>query len=92
MMETAETEMRRILTRVLLEAGVFGLRDQELEDEFISGAINPSLKSLGIDSLSEMELCIGIENEWGISFSPIQLVKLASLDDVVRKMQKVGTA
>jgi len=82
----AERTRRQTLARLLYEAGIFGLTDEDIEEEFISGNINPKLTDIGIDSLSEMELCIGIENEFGVSIAPTELHNLATLDDLLDRI------
>ena len=88
-MALSELTLRQTLIRLVHQAGIFGLRDDGLEEAFISGQVNPNLKDIGIDSLSEMELCIGIENELGVSIVPAELEKLATLDAVVARIQQL---
>ena len=84
-----EYVLRGTLTGLVRQAGIFGLRDDDLEKAFISGEVDPNLKDIGMDSLSEMELCIGIENELGVSIVPAELEKLATLDAVVARIQQL---
>jgi acyl carrier protein len=88
-MPNSEHDLRKTLVRLVHQAGIFGLRDDDLEDAFISGEVNPNLKDMGIDSLSEMELCIGIENELGVSIVPAELERLATLGAVVDRIQQL---
>ena len=88
-MALSDVRLRQTLIRLVRQAGIFGLRDDDLEEAFISGEANPNLKDIGIDSLSEMELCIGIENELGVSIVPAELEKLATLEAVVARIQQL---
>jgi acyl carrier protein len=83
---SSDSDSRSVLVRLIREAGIFGLRDDALEDKFISGDANPHLADIGVDSLSEMELCIGIENHWGVSITPVELEKLATLDSLLERI------
>lgn len=85
-MAESERILRQHLVRLIHQAGIFGLRDDDLEDPFISGDVNPSLEDIGIDSLSELELCIGIENELGVTISPAELVELTRLDHIIDRI------
>ena len=85
-MTESERTRRQTLARLLYNAGIFGLTDDNIEDEFISGNINPKLRDLGIDSLSEMELCIGIENEFGVSIAPTDLQELATMEALLNRI------
>jgi acyl carrier protein len=78
---------RSELAHMLRASGVFGLRDQGLEDDFIAGRTNPLLADLGIDSLAEMELCIAIENEFGVSIVPADLGDLKTLEGVLQRIE-----
>lgn len=82
--DSQEIQARLTLVRMLSDVGIFGLRDDNLEEDFVLGLVNPSLKDLGIDSLSEMELCIALENRFDVSISPTSLSRFSSLDELVR--------
>jgi acyl carrier protein len=82
-----ESDLRRTLVRLVNEAGIFGLRDDNLEEGFIAGTEDPQLSEMGIDSLSEMELCIAIENTFHVSIVPAELQKFQCLGDVLRRIQ-----
>jgi acyl carrier protein len=81
---------REALVHMVRVAGIFGLRDDDLEQDYIDGAIDPRLDSIGMDSLSEMELCIAIENEWGVSIVPAELGELKTLDGILNRADKLG--
>lgn len=81
-----DVEVRSRLVDILVEVGIFGLRDQGLEQAFIVAEIDPSFADLGLDSLSEMEFCIAIENEYGLSITPVELVKAKTLGTILRRI------
>jgi len=83
---SAEKEVRTRLSHIVVNSGIFGLRDQGLEQSFIDGEASPALRDIGIDSLSEMELCIGIENEFGVTIVPAELERLGTLGAVVNRI------
>ena len=83
---TYDSESRARLAAMLRSAGAFGLRDQGFEDDFIRGAVDPQLSDLGIDSLAEMELCIAIENEMGVSIIPAELGDLSTLGGLLHRI------
>jgi acyl carrier protein len=87
-MTGSERTLRETLVRLIHQAGIFGLRDENLDAAFISGDVNPRLRDIGIDSLSEMELCIGIESELGVSIVPAELEKLEDLETLVIRIAK----
>jgi len=88
-MTETEKNLRRIVVALIHRAGVFALRDDNLQEAFISGEINSTLKELGIDSLFEMELCIAIEEELGVSITPIELGALATLEALVERVGRL---
>jgi acyl carrier protein len=77
---------REALVHLVHSAGIFGLRDDDLERDFIAGKIDPELEKIGVDSLSEMELCIAIENEWGVSIVPAELGSLKTLNGILQRV------
>lgn len=83
-----ERNHRTHLAQMLQASGVFGLRDQGLENDFIAGHANPTLNDLGIDSLAEMELCVVIENELGVSIVPDELGGLKTLEGLLRRIDQ----
>ena len=84
--------LREDLVALFLSSGVFSLRDEGVEDGFVAGTADPSLDSLGIDSLSEVEICVGVEKLWGVSLSPLQLRKLGTLNKLERIVAKSAQA
>ena len=79
-----DAELRTEIAQLLRESGIFYLRDEDLERAFIEGAFDANLDQLGIDSLAAMELCIGLEVNWGSTLVPEDLAKVGSLQNLVR--------
>ena len=79
--------LREHLVRLIHQSGIFGLREADLEEPFIRGEVNPELAEIGMDSLSEMELCIAIENELGVSIVPVELERMKRLDDLFDRIR-----
>lgn len=65
---------REAFAKLLRLAGVSGLAAERLESEFIQGAHDPRIEDLHMDSLASMELCILIENHYGVSIVPDRLM------------------
>jgi acyl carrier protein len=82
----ADRDVRALLVTLIRKAGIFGLKDGNLEQSFIDGRENPRLDSIGIDSLSQMELCIAIENEFGVSVVPSELEEMRTLEDLMTRI------
>ena len=85
-MTSEEKKVREVLSQIFVESGIFSLRDNGWEEDFISGSVSPKLASLGIDSLAIMELCVAIENHFGLTLVPAKLEKLKSTDGLVKKI------
>jgi acyl carrier protein len=85
-MSTTDHDVRTRLVEILVEVGIFGLRDEGLESAFVNGEANPALSVLGIDSLSEMELCIAIENYYNVTIIPMELEQMHTLEDVLHRI------
>jgi acyl carrier protein len=79
-----ETEIRASITEVFRDSGVFHLRDQNVEKEFIDGRYDANLDELYIDSLSAMEICIALEANWGTALVPEDLQRVGSLQALVK--------
>jgi len=90
-MSEIKRELRKALVQMLYVAGIFGLRDDNLESEYIEGKIDPGMDNIGIDSLSEMELCIAIERRWGVSIVPEELGSLKTLNGIIERVGKPHT-
>jgi acyl carrier protein len=59
---------------------------ERVDSSVFSDHTDVPLSSLSIDSLSAMQLCIELENEFGWSISPAELVAFESLGDLERAL------
>ena len=82
----SETEARKFLVEALTYSNVHYLRNQGLTSEFLAGRIDIAIAALEMDSLAEMELCIAIELNTGISIVPGELREINSLNDIIKKI------
>ncbi|MBG56735.1 acyl carrier protein [Porticoccus hydrocarbonoclasticus] len=80
--------IRELLVPILQDAGIFYLRDTVAESDFVAGVWDIELTELEIDSLSAMELCIGLEVEWGLTVLPEDLNRLSTLGQLVDRVEK----
>jgi acyl carrier protein len=81
-------EIRNIIAQELEYACLTVMRDKKLTPIFLEGRHDISLGELEMDSLAEMELCIAIEINTGVSIVPNDLQSIGTLNrlvDVVRK-------
>lgn len=86
--EMNKTAIRELLVHILQDAGIFYLRDTVAESDFVAGVWDIDLADLDIDSLSAMELCIGLEAEWGLTVLPEDLSSLGTLGQLVDRVEK----
>ena len=82
--------IRTELLELLRGCGVFALDDQGIDQAFIRGECDIALESLEMDSLAIMEVCIALENTYGISITPKDLPTLTSLKALVDRIQEVS--
>ena len=75
---------RRFLVEALEQSNAFYLRDGMLAESFVAGTTDVPIATLEMDSLAEMELCIAIEVNTGISIVPEQLRDMEMLGDLAR--------
>jgi acyl carrier protein len=80
----SDGEARAAIAELLRDAGVFNLRDDNLEEDFIAGSVDPEVHQLDIDSLAAMEICIGLEANWGTAIVPDDLSRIGNLATLVR--------
>jgi len=81
-------EIRDIIAQQLEYACLTVKRDKKLTPVFLEGRHDIALGELEMDSLAEMELCIAIEINTGVSIVPNELQSIGTLNclvDVVRK-------
>jgi acyl carrier protein len=76
-------EARQMVIELLEQANVYYLRNQELDPVFLAGELDLPLEQLGMDSLAEMELCIGIEVNTGLQIVPEDLRQIETLGRLV---------
>lgn len=83
-----DEDIRRVIAEALDYAAVFQFRRSGIQAAFIAGEADMSIEALALDSLSEMELCIAIEVNTGISILPQDLRGVGSLSDLVAAVRK----
>jgi Phosphopantetheine attachment site len=76
-------QARQMLLELFEQANIFYLRNNALGPAFLAGALDLPLEQLGMDSLAEMELCIGIEVNTGLQIVPEDLRQIETLDRLV---------
>jgi acyl carrier protein len=59
---------------------------ERVDSSVFSDHTDVPLPSLSIDSLSAMQLCIELENEFGWSITPAELIAFESLGDLERAL------
>jgi acyl carrier protein len=80
----SDSEIRTAIAALLRDAGIFYLRDENVERDFIDGSFDAALEQLRFDSLAAMELCIALEANWGSALVPEDLNRVGSLQNLVR--------
>ena len=75
---------RAEIVELLHQCGVFTLQERGVEESFLEGSSDFPIAELQMDSLSAMEFCIALENQWGLSVSPADVNRLGSLDSLVK--------
>jgi hypothetical protein len=78
-----EQQIRAMLVDALEYASVIALRDKNLTAGFLAGTGEVPIAALDMDSLAEMELCIAIEVNAGVSIVPDRLRKIGTLGRLV---------
>jgi acyl carrier protein len=58
---------------------VSGLNDNLHKGDFLDGSGDIPLSELHIDSLALMEIGIGLEDDYGVSLSPNEIVRLTTI-------------
>lgn len=80
--------MRQLLVDALVDCSVYTLRERGWESDFVGGRRDVDVAALDMDSLSQMELCLVIERETGVSLEPEQLVELGTLGRIAELMER----
>jgi acyl carrier protein len=78
-----ETQVRSLIVEALEYSSVIALRDKNLTEAFLAGTQEVPVGLLDMDSLAEMEVCIAIEVNSGVSIVPDQLRKIGTLGKLV---------
>jgi acyl carrier protein len=65
---------------------ISSISGERVDSSVFSDHTDVPLSSLSIDSLSAMQLCIELENEFGWSISPAELIAFESLGDLERAL------
>jgi hypothetical protein len=82
-----EQQIRELVVEALEVSSVIALRDKNLGAAFLGGMADVPIAALDMDSLAEMEVCIAIEVNAGVSIVPDQLRKIGTLDRLVALIQ-----
>lgn len=73
---------RNEVIEILRESGVFFTGIENDIQRFIDGDTDIQLTSLVIDSLSTMEICIMLEDKFGVSITPKEFSEFTHLSKV----------
>jgi len=82
-----EPQIRALVVEALEYSNVLALRDKHLAGDFLAGVHDVPIDALDMDSLAEMEVCIAIEVNAGVSIVPEQLRKIGTLGRLVALIQ-----
>ena len=80
-------QVRALIVEALEYSSVIALRDKNLTEAFLAGTHEVPIALLDMDSLAEMELCIAIEVNAGVSILPDELRKIGTLARLVALVQ-----
>jgi len=76
---------RKFLVEALEQSNVSYFRDEiAVAESFMAGTTDVPIATLEMDSLAEMELCIAIEVNTGITIVPEQLRDIEMLSDLAK--------
>lgn len=82
-----EQQIRAMVVDALEYSNVIALRDKNLTGDFLAGLNEVPIDTLDMDSLAEMEVCIAIEVNAGVSILPERLRKIGTLGALVALIQ-----
>jgi acyl carrier protein len=71
---------------MLRKCMIFTLNGNAIDASMFANHNDVPLSTLSIDSLSAMQLCIELENEFGWSITPAELIAFESLGDLERAL------
>jgi len=77
-----------MIVGALAAADVHAMRDRALAPAFLEGRRDIRFTDLDMDSLAVMELCIAIEVNSGVSLVPEDLLKMATLYQLVARVRR----
>ena len=83
-----DPEIRKIIIDALTYASVYRVADTGIAEPFIAGTADMRFDELEMDSLACMELCIALELNAGVSIVPEELDRIATLEGLVRRVQR----
>jgi len=72
---------------MLRKCMIFTMSGEKVDSSVFSDHTDVPLSSLNIDSLSAMQLCIELENEFGWSITPEELIAFESLGELERALE-----
>lgn len=72
---------------MLRKCMIFTMAGEKVDSSVFSDHTDVPLSSLNIDSLSAMQLCIELENEFGWSITPEELIAFESLGELERALE-----
>ena len=72
---------------MLRKCMIFTMSGEKVDSSVFSDHTDVPLSTLNIDSLSAMQLCIELENEFGWSITPEELIAFESLGELVRALE-----
>lgn len=64
----------------MITAGVIGLENHPDKDKFIKGLVDIAIDELHVDSLTKIQIAIQIEEQYGVSLSPDDVSRYATLN------------
>ena len=72
---------------MLRKCMIFTMSGEKVDSSVFSDHTDVPLSTLNIDSLSAMQLCIELENEFGWSITPEELIAFESLGELERALE-----
>lgn len=87
-LSTHNTQVRRSIVHALRETGSLDHLDQSLIIALEAGDKDMSLKEIGIDSLTRMELMVAIELKYDTIIMPSEFSRLRTINDIVTRVMQ----
>ena len=79
--------VRADIIEILRICRIFTLSGEPIDASLLTDRDDVPLSGLTIDSLSAMQLCIELENEFGWSITPEELIAFESLGELARALE-----